>query len=54
MKVTAQGFAELTRIVTELADSCCAGRVVSVLEGGYGPEGLPDSVAAHLRALTAE
>lgn len=51
MNVTAEGFAELTRIVRGIADTCCNGRIVSVLEGGYSLEGLADSVEAHVRAL---
>ena len=51
MKVTARGFAELTRIVDQIAQQCCKGRLVSVLEGGYGLEGLAASVDAHLRVL---
>lgn len=51
MKVTAKGYGELTRIVKELADKCCKGRIVSLLEGGYNLEGLADSVEAHIRAL---
>ena len=44
-------FAELTRVVVGLAERWCEGRVVSVLEGGYDPEGLARAAAAHLRAL---
>jgi acetoin utilization deacetylase AcuC-like enzyme len=51
MKVTTAGYAELTRIVRQIADKCCGGRIVSVLEGGYGLEGLADSVEAHIRVL---
>ena len=51
MKVTARGFAELTRVVDQIAGQCCEGRLVSVLEGGYGLEGLAASVEAHLRVL---
>jgi acetoin utilization deacetylase AcuC-like enzyme len=51
MKVTAQGYGQLTRIVKELAEKCCKGRLVSVLEGGYSLEGMAESVEAHLRAL---
>jgi acetoin utilization deacetylase AcuC-like enzyme len=53
MKVTPRGYERLTRIVTAIADECCGGRVVSVLEGGYNPEVLAKSVEAHLRALLA-
>jgi acetoin utilization deacetylase AcuC-like enzyme len=52
MRVTAAGYAALTRIVKGLAARCCAGRLVSVLEGGYGLAGLADSVAAHVRVLS--
>ncbi|NIN01699.1 MAG: SUMF1/EgtB/PvdO family nonheme iron enzyme, partial [candidate division Zixibacteria bacterium] len=51
MKVTAQGFAELTQIVKAIAEKCCEGRLVSVLEGGYHPDGLAASVEAHIQVL---
>ena len=51
MEVTAQGFAQLTQLVKQIAERCCAGRLVSVLEGGYHPEGLSASVEAHIRVL---
>ncbi|MHC4331012.1 MAG: SUMF1/EgtB/PvdO family nonheme iron enzyme [Planctomycetota bacterium] len=34
MAVTAEGFAKLTEIVKGIAQKCCEGRLVSVLEGG--------------------
>ncbi|NQT00940.1 MAG: SUMF1/EgtB/PvdO family nonheme iron enzyme [Planctomycetes bacterium] len=52
MKVTAEGFAQLTQIVKEISEKCCEGRLVSVLEGGYGLEGLAASVEAHIQVLT--
>ncbi len=51
MKVTEDGYRELTRSVMELADESCGGRIVSLLEGGYDRVGLPASVAAHLETL---
>ncbi len=51
MKVTSQGFAEMTRIVKAIAEKYCRGRIVSVLEGGYHLESLADSVEAHIRVL---
>ena len=51
MKVTAGGFADLTRIVRRVAAASARGRIVSVLEGGYDLKGLAASVEAHLRAL---
>ncbi|NOX53615.1 MAG: histone deacetylase [Planctomycetes bacterium] len=51
MEMTPAGFAELTRLVGHIADRCCSGRLVSVLEGGYDLDGLAASVEAHLRVL---
>ncbi len=48
-----EDFAELTRIVLEIADRWAAGRLVSVLEGGYSLTGMPRAAAAHLRTLIA-
>lgn len=52
MKVTAQGYGELTRSVREIARQHCQGRLVAVLEGGYNLEALAESVAAHLQVLS--
>ncbi len=51
LKVTAEGFGGLTRIVRRIADAHCRGRLVSVLEGGYDLAALAASVESHLRAL---
>jgi acetoin utilization deacetylase AcuC-like enzyme/formylglycine-generating enzyme required for sulfatase activity len=51
MKVTPAGFRQISRIVKEVAEECCGGRLVSVLEGGYDLQGLSESVEAHLRAM---
>jgi acetoin utilization deacetylase AcuC-like enzyme len=51
MKVTPQGYAELTRIVKGIAEASCNGRLVSMLEGGYDTEALAASVEAHVRVL---
>ncbi len=45
-------FAELTRMVMNVAADHAERRVVSVLEGGYNLEGLGKAVAAHVEALT--
>lgn len=47
----AEDFAWATRAVIEVARSCCGGKVVSSLEGGYDLEGLGRSAAAHVHAL---
>lgn len=44
-------FAWATRKLMDVADRSCAGRIVSVLEGGYDLEGLAKSSAAHVAAL---
>jgi acetoin utilization deacetylase AcuC-like enzyme len=54
MKVTPEGFACLTRVLLNLADECCDGRLVLVLEGGYNVQGLAKSVRAVLLELLGE
>ena len=44
-------FAWLTHRICDLADSLCAGRVVSCLEGGYDLPALTASVSAHVGVL---
>ncbi len=44
-------FAWLTQELLALADHCCQGRVVSLLEGGYNLDALAQSCRAHVRAL---
>jgi len=51
MQMTADGYAELTRLVAGVAGRCCYGKIVSVLEGGYNLTGLARSVEAHIRAM---
>jgi len=50
----AEDFAWATRAVVEVARSCCGGKVVSSLEGGYDLEGLGRSSVAHVQALGEE
>ncbi|MDN5788994.1 histone deacetylase family protein [Pseudorhodobacter sp.] len=44
-------FTWLTRRICDLADTHCAGRVVSALEGGYDLPALAASAAAHVAVL---
>jgi acetoin utilization deacetylase AcuC-like enzyme len=46
-------FGELTSIMMGIADRHAAGRLVSVLEGGYNLRGLTSAVRAHVRTLSA-
>ncbi len=47
----AEDFATLTRHVRQLAAVHCQGRIVSLLEGGYHLEHMPQCVLQHLDAL---
>ncbi|HBR92778.1 MAG TPA: hypothetical protein DEA90_01260 [Opitutae bacterium] len=44
-------YVELTQRVMALAEKHAQGRIVSVLEGGYNPEGLVSAALAHVRAM---
>ncbi|MCA9247717.1 MAG: histone deacetylase [Planctomycetales bacterium] len=46
-----EDFAALTKVVQSVAAAHAGGRLVSVLEGGYNPTILADSVAEHLKTL---
>jgi len=48
-----EDFAKLTAAVKQIADTYAAGRLVSVLEGGYNVDVLPLCVAEHLQTLLA-
>lgn len=54
MEVTAECYAAMTRVVKGLAEKCCNGRLVSMLEGGYGLQGLADSVEKHISVLRGD
>lgn len=49
--LTDDDFRDLTCMVMQLASEYCAGRLVSVLEGGYSLQGLAAAAAAHVRTL---
>ncbi len=46
-----EDFEEFTKIVLDVAKAHAGGRVVSLLEGGYNPEALAESVECHLTQL---
>ncbi|MEX0716340.1 MAG: histone deacetylase [Planctomycetaceae bacterium] len=46
-----EDFEPLTRLVRQVADEHCGGRVVSLLEGGYNVPILAECVECHLEAL---
>jgi acetoin utilization deacetylase AcuC-like enzyme len=49
--ITNKGFKDLTSIMLDIADQCCQGRILSVLEGGYNLSSLPTTVIAHVEEL---
>ena len=49
--VTDEGFVELTKMVMGIAAKYSGSRIVSVLEGGYNPEGLASAVEEHVKTL---
>jgi acetoin utilization deacetylase AcuC-like enzyme len=54
MDVTPRGFAGLTRIIMDIADLYCNGKVIITLEGGYNIQGQSDSVKAVLKELSGK
>jgi acetoin utilization deacetylase AcuC-like enzyme len=51
LRLTEDDFAWATARLMEVARTACAGRVVSLLEGGYNLDALADSVVAHVQTL---
>jgi acetoin utilization deacetylase AcuC-like enzyme len=54
MRVSEAGFAGMTRLLVQVADACCPGRLVFALEGGYDLAALAAGVGAVLRTLLGE
>jgi acetoin utilization deacetylase AcuC-like enzyme len=51
LQLVADDFAWVTTELMTIANAHAAGRLVSLLEGGYHPQALAQSVTAHVRAL---
>lgn len=51
-RLTDEDFADLTRMLMDVAEKHADGRLVSVLEGGYSLSGLAAGVGAHVKTLT--
>ncbi len=51
LRLPTEDFAWVTHELLKVADECCRGRVVSVLEGGYDLSALAASVTVHVREL---
>jgi acetoin utilization deacetylase AcuC-like enzyme len=51
MDVTTEGFACLTRVLMNIADACCGGRLVMTLEGGYHIRGQSAAIQKVLQEM---
>lgn len=51
MRLTTQGYSWMMRTFLQLANTYAGGRIVSVLEGGYSLEKLPELAAEHVSIL---
>lgn len=51
---TDDDFGWVTRAIVDVANDCCQGRVIAMLEGGYHLRALATAVAAHVRVLMDE
>jgi acetoin utilization deacetylase AcuC-like enzyme len=51
LKYTAEGYADMVKHLLGIANRYASGRIVFLLEGGYGPENVAESVAAILTVL---
>jgi len=51
INLTAEDYEWISLELIRIADKCCAGRIVSTLEGGYDLDGLSEGVDAHVKAL---
>ncbi|MCX6348572.1 MAG: hypothetical protein NTV79_03580, partial [Candidatus Aureabacteria bacterium] len=51
MRITSRGFKVMTEIVRGIALKHAAGRLISVLEGGYDLPALAESATAHVYTL---
>jgi acetoin utilization deacetylase AcuC-like enzyme len=51
IRLVEDDFKWVTQELMVIADSCCKGRIISALEGGYNLKALAASVAIHVKAL---
>jgi len=54
MKLSAEGFGLLTRIIKEIAEEVCPGKILLTLEGGYSLVGLAEGIAEVIKVLAGE
>ncbi|NDV90413.1 histone deacetylase family protein [Alteromonas sp. 345S023] len=53
LRLTEDDYYWLSKKLRNVADMCCEGRIVSLLEGGYDNSALGRSVVAHLKGLAS-
>ncbi len=51
LQLNSDDFYNLTKRTLELSKSCCSGKIVSILEGGYDLNALRESTEMHVNAL---
>ena len=51
MRLTEEGYAQLSRIVKGIAEEHAGGRIISCLEGGYHLESISKSIYQHIQVL---
>jgi acetoin utilization deacetylase AcuC-like enzyme len=51
MRLTEEGYAQLSRIVKGIAEEYAGGRIISCLEGGYHLESIAKSIYRHIQVL---
>jgi acetoin utilization deacetylase AcuC-like enzyme len=54
LQLTEADFAWATAKLMDIAERCCGGRIVSLLEGGYDLQALSNSVAVHVATLMGQ
>lgn len=51
MRVSTECYGKMTDRILRVAEEVCGGRLLSMLEGGYNPAALADSVLEHIKVL---
>lgn len=54
INLTTGFFAWMTKVILEKADRYAQGRIISLLEGGYNLQRLPECIGVHLQALSGQ
>ncbi len=52
INLSSESYVWMTQMMMELADRYCAGRLISVLEGGYDFNALAESITQHVKTLS--